>query len=333
MDSEKRKILFICPAFFGYEISIKDALIFNGYEVDYFDERTSNKSYYKAIFRVRKSLLSKIIDKYYRQIFEKIKDKSYNYFFLIKGEVVPEWFITSFMQLNPTAKLIYYTYDSFNNNNKNSLYILKYFDSCYSFDFEDVKKNKELKLKHLFFTNDYQNKTNIAIERKYDMSFVGTLHSNRYCIIKKIASQLGNTFVFYFMPAKWFFYANKILKKDYRKIKADEVSFNKISKMQVAEIFRSSKSVLDIQRFGQTGLTMRTFEVLASGSILITTNAYIKEADFYDTEKIIVLEDIDRLDNGEIIKQKINNADNYLKPIDPNFNKYFINNWVKEFFE
>jgi hypothetical protein len=331
MNSKRRSILFICPAFFGYEESIKNALIANGFEVDFFDERTSSNSLYKAIFRVRKNLLNKSINKYYKQILEKIKPNSYSFFLLIKGEVVPEWFILEFKKYNPKAKLVYYTYDSFNNNNKHSSQILKHFDDCYSFDFEDVKSNPSLKLKHLFYTEDYLVNEATPVEKIYTMSFVGTLHSNRYSIIKNIAVQLDNTFIFYFMPAKWFFFLNKVAKKEYQKVAPSEVSFKKISKAEVAEIFKSSKSVLDIQRFGQTGLTMRTFEVLASGSILITTNPYIKDADFYDEDRVLLLENINDEGNVEKIKQKINNEAAHLKPIKGDFEKYFINNWVKDF--
>jgi len=331
MAEQKKRVLFICPAFFGYEISIKNALIENGYEVDFFDERTSNNSFAKAIFRVKKSLLNRVINSYYDNILEKIKLTKYDYFLLIKGEVVPERFISEFKRNNPGAKLIYYTYDSFNNNNSNSVYILKHFDTCYSFDFEDVKNNPSLKLKHLFYTNEYISRPDIA-DRKYFISFVGSLHSARYTIIRNLFSKLEHTFTFFYMPAKWFFLLEKLLKKDYRRIKWAEVSFNKLSGRQVADIFKSSKSVVDIQRFGQTGLTMRTFEVLAAGAILITTNPYVKHADFYNADRIIILDDVSLPISADEVKTKIkaagmNNFD------EAQLKKYFINNWVKEFFE
>ena len=332
MEADKGVVLFICPAFFGYEISICNALISNGYSVDFFDERSSNKSFYKAIFRIKKDVLNKAINKYYNQILEQISGKNYNWFFLIKGEVVPEWFIERFKNLNPAAKLIYYTYDSFRNNNKHSVDILKHFDVCYSFDFDDVKANPSLKLKHLFYTDDYVSPHKV-LTRKHDLAFVGTLHSNRYSMIKKISSQFSNTLIFYYMPARWFFYLNKLFKKEYRPIAVSEVSFKKISKKEVAEIFRSSKCVLDIQRFGQSGLTMRTFEVLASGCVLITTNACIKEADFFDADKIVVLDDINDEHNVERIKEKIENTAIFNESMKIDFEKYFVNNWVKEFFE
>ena len=327
----KKSVLFIGPAFFGYEVSIKQAIEANGYHVDFFDERTSNHSILKAVFRVKKSLLNNVIARYYKDILQQIKDRKYDHFLLIKGEVVPAWFIIEFQKINPGAKLIYYTYDSINNNNKNSVYILKHFDACYSFDFEDVKKYPELKLKNLFYTDEFVNRGEQA-EKKYSISFVGTLHSNRHKTIKTLFSNFENTYTFYFSPAKWFFYLDKKLKKDHKDIKWTDVSFDKLSKQQVADIFRTSASVLDIQRFGQTGLTMRTFEVLAADSILITTNAYVKEADFYDPDRIVVLSDMQSEQEILEIKQKIevNKSGTMAHDI---FDKYYVNNWIKEFFE
>ncbi len=333
MDLKKKSVLFISPAFFGYEISIRDAILENGYNVDFFDERTSNNSFLKAIFRVRKNLVKWLINKYYKNIAEQIKDKSYNYFLLIKGEVVPEWFILKFKAQNPSAKLIYYTYDSFNNNNSNSLFILKHFHERYSFDFEDVKNNPSLKLKHLFYTNEFINKNAVSGTRQYSMSFVGTLHSNRYTTIKYFFNKFNDTFIFFYLPAKWLFVWDKIINQLYRNIKWQEVSFNKLSKKQVADIFKTSKSVLDIQRFGQTGLTMRTFEVLAAGAVLITTNSYIKYADFYNDADIVILEDLNTPLIENEIKHKIETLEFGNKVIPKSLEKYHVINWVNEFFE
>lgn len=326
---QKGSVLFISPAFFGYEVSICLAIEKNGYDVDFFDERTSNNSFMKGVFRVKKDLLSYAINRYYREILKEIKYKRYTHFFLIKGEVVPVWFIKAFKEFNPAAKLIYYTYDSFNNNNQNSLFILEHFDQCYSFDFEDVKLNPVFKLKHLFFTDEFLNHSNNP--RKYSIAFVGTLHSARYRVVKKLLAKIEDTFVFFYSPAKWFFILEKILKKDHKNINSSEISFNKIPRKDVANIFKSSKCVLDIQRTGQTGLTMRTFEVLASGAILVTTNAYIKQANFYNPSYIIVCDDFNQ---GEVLgfKDKIEQLPPLSNPVFNETDDCYINNWVKEFF-
>jgi cbb3-type cytochrome oxidase subunit 3 len=326
----KEKVLFISPAFFGYELSIKNAILENGYEVDYFDERPSNNALMKALVRGQKKLLNVILNKHFKKIQDYIKDKKYDYFLLIKGEVVPENFILDFKKNNPTAKLIYYTYDASNNNSKNGLYIQKFFDTCYSIDFNDVKENPNLKLKHLFYSKDFvQQESEKTKNRKYDISFVGTLHSNRYEVMQKTFSKFKKSYLFLFSQAKWWFIYNKLINKEYKNIKMSTISFTKLNLSEVANIFKSSNSVLDIQRYGQAGLTMRTFEVLASGAILVTTNENIKKAEFYDEDKIVLISDEEITEEKvKIIESKIeiNNYDS------SKLEKYFVNNWVKEFF-
>lgn len=333
MQLPDKSVLLISPAFFGYEISIKNALLENGYRVTFFDERTSNKPLFRAIFRVKKEILSTLINKYYRSLLDKIKDEKFEHFLLIKGEVIPEWFIVEFKKRNPCTTLIYYTYDSLNNNNNNSISILKHFDKCYSFDFEDVKNNPSLKLKHLFYSKEFINDLKIGREKVHTISFVGTLHSNRYTVIKNLFSNFENALAFYYLPAKWLLIFYKLSKKNYWSIKWREVSFNKLSRQQVANIFKSSKSVLDIQRSGQTGLTMRTFEVLAAGAVLVTTNPYIKLADFYCQDRVVILDDTNLPANITEIKNKVDALNIDSKPMVKVLDKYFINNWVNEFFE
>ena len=334
MLKTKKSVLFISPAFFGYENSIIAAILEYGYSVDFFDERTSNKSFFKAIFRINKNLVSFLIDNYYKKIWKLVTKNQYDFLLLIKGEVIPEWFILKFKVNNPKAILVYYTYDSSNNNNVNSSIIIKHFHKCFSFDFEDVIKNPIFKLKHLFFTNEFKNNSDLKIEeRKYSISFVGTIHSNRYNKIKLLFSNFENTHIFYYLPAKWLFYWYKISNKLFKDIKLSEISFTKLSKLQVAEIFKSSICVLDIQRIGQTGLTMRTFEVLASGSFLITTNSYIKYVDFYNEDYILILDDLSNINCTKLINEKISSRLVKNENFESNLNKYSINNWIIEFFE
>lgn len=327
----KKTVLFISPAFFGYEKNIKDAIRENGYEVDYFDERPSNNAFMKALVRVQRKSINFIIEKHFDKISEEIKNKKYDYFFLIKGEAIPAKFILEFKKSNPSAKLIYYTYDSFNNNTNHSYHIQKHFDSCYSIDFRDVENNPSLKLKHLFYSKDFLIENAESMQRPYEISFVGTLHSNRYSVMKSTFELFKNYYLFLYSPAKWWFLYNKLFNKEYKNIKWSTISFNKLNLGEVAYIFRKSQSVLDIQRYGQAGLTMRTFEVLASGSLLITTNQFIKNVDFYDDKHIVILPEDGAITKANIqeIKSKLSVEKTKLQ----NFEKYYVNNWIKEFFE
>ncbi len=328
----KKTVLFISPAFFGYEKNIRDAIRENGYDVDYFDERPSNNAFMKALVRVQRKSINFIIEKHFDKVSQQIKNKKYDYFFLIKGEAIPVRFIEEFKKNNPDAKLIYYTYDSFNNNTSHSYQIQKHFDNCYSIDFKDVDNNPNLKLKHLFYSKEFLvDHVQKHSKRPFEISFIGTLHSNRYSVMKSTFELFSNYYLFLYSPAKWWFLLNKIFNKEYRSIQWSTISFNKLSLNEVASIFHKSQSVLDIQRYGQSGLTMRTFEVLSSGSLLITTNQFIKYTDFYDENNIVVLPE-----DGFVSEKKVQEIKSKLildRTQLPNFEKYFVNNWVREFFE
>lgn len=330
---QKKRVLFISPSFFGYEKSIVKSIEKLGFEVDFFDERASNSSIFKAISRINKKLLKKQIDNYFKKIFSTIKFKKYSYFLLIKGEVTPESFIKDFIYFNPQSKLIFYSFDSIKNS-PNCLVLLKYFHKCYSFDFEDVKQYSYFKLKHLFYAYEFDNNYNVDWDkRRYDVSFIGTLHSNRYKIISNISNFFEKKFIFFYVPAKWLFIFNKLFDKGFKNVKYTEVSFKKINKEEVASIFSQSKFVIDVQRYNQTGLTMRTFEVLASGAVLITMNKYIKNLHEYNSNMIVVIEDEDNPEKiHDEINLKINNISNN-KVSKIFLEKYHIDNWIKEFFE
>ncbi|MGC8750562.1 glycosyltransferase family protein [Hydrotalea sp.] len=328
----KKRVLFISPSFFGYEKSIVKAIEKLGLEVDFFDERPSNRSFFKAIVRVNKNLLKRQIDNYFKKILSIIKSKNYSYFLLIKGEVTPEFFMKEFIYYNPQSELIFYTFDSLKNN-PNCLLLLKYFNKCYSFDFDDVKQYSYFKLKHLFYSYEFENNYNIELEkREYDVSFIGTLHSNRYRIIKIISNFFKKNFIFFYVPAKWLFVYNKLFDKDFSNVNYKEVSFKKISKEEVASIFSQSRFVIDVQRYNQAGLTMRTFEVLASGSILITMNRNIKKINEYIPSMVIIIEDENNLEKLiNEINLKTNNISNIKVP-KIFLEKYHIDNWIKDFF-
>jgi hypothetical protein len=88
----------------------------------------------------------------------------------------------------------------------------------------------------------------------------------------------------------------------------------------------SCQAVLDIHHPGQSGLTMRTFEVLASGKKLITTNENVRNHDFYDPTLISI---IDR--NNPIIN--LNFLELESKVISQSFfSMYSCKGWLTEIF-
>jgi hypothetical protein len=327
---DNKSILILSVKFFNYENLIKDELSLMGAKVDLFDERPSNSFYSKAIIRLKRDLYQRNIDKHYQKIIELIKNRKYDYFLLIKGEVVPVFFIEFLKFNNPSIIFIYYTYDSFRNN-PNGLSILPFFNRKFTFDREDSKKYN-LSFRPLFFASEYASvneQTNNSFD--YELSFIGTAHSDRYSISQQLShwcKQVGfNMFNFYYSPSKILFNLKKLTDKNFVRFDRDKISFDSLGHKEIIEIYKKSKAILDINHPGQNGLTMRTFETLGAGRKLVTTNEDIKLYPFFNANNIFV---IDRQDP----KLDVNFFRNEFQKIDSDV--YFsmsLKGWIIELFE
>lgn len=286
-----KKILFLSVKLFNYENIIADKLRSLGAVVDYYDERPNNSIFTKGIIRLKRDLYNIKIYNYYKRIIKDIEKKKYDYFFLIKGEVVPQSFIDTIIKLNPGIVLLYYTFDSFENN-PNGIDVLKNFDRKYTFDSKDSEVFN-LRFRPLFFSDDYY-KLSDNYQSKYDLLFIGTAHSDRYVISEKVSKWCKKnklkSFAFYYSPSRIVFLFFKLFDSSFKKFKYNKISFTSLKHAQIIELYKQSKVILDINHPDQRGLTMRVFEALGSGKKIITTNADIKRYPFYNENNICVID-------------------------------------------
>lgn len=324
---QNKRILFLSVKLFNYENIIADKLRSLGAIVDYYDERPANSIFAKGIIRLNRDFYKKKIINYYNTILNEIKDKKYDYFFLIKGEVVPEFFIEKIKHFNPNITLLYYTFDSFKNNS-NAVNILKYFDRKYTFDCKDADKYG-LKLRPLFFSDDYsysEPKVNFDI----DLLFIGTAHSDRYVISEKVADwckqQNLKNYAFYYSPSRFVFLFFKLFDSTFKKFNYNKITFKSLNHSQITELYKKTRVVLDINHPNQNGLTMRVFEVLGSGKKLVTTNGDVKKYPFYNTHNICII------DRNNIVMDR-SFFDTPFQKIDTDlYKRMSINGWLEEIF-
>ena len=326
--SSTAHMLLISPAFFGYENDIRRAVESHGFVVDYFDERPSNSSVAKAAFRAGGRFAQSLVGRHYRRMLERVSGTRYTHVLIIKGEVIPIWAVRELRRLNPEAKFVYYSFDAIPAGS-NCLQLLGEMDECYSFDASDVLKHQALKYKPLFYAEEFGT-VQKSVPRRHELAFVGTLHSDRYNFVSRLFSSFENTYGFFYVPARWFFALNKYLTRSFQGVDWSQVSFRKLSKGDVAEIFQNSRAVLDLQRNNQSGLTMRTFEVLASGAILVTGNVSIRSAEFFNPDRILVVENYDAVDSSERLRHALSNLPEHDGP-PVGFEKYAVRSWVEEF--
>lgn len=291
MNLKDQNILFISANFFGYEKEISQRFQQLGAAVDFYNERPSDSLWSKGIIRVNKKLFKNKINYYYQKILAETKTKEYDYFLLIKGEAIPFVFLEKFREYHPNCQMIYYSYDTVQEYPK-FLKLFPYFDRNFTFEPQDSLKYN-LHFRPLFFLHIYKN-SEAKKEVKYDLAFIGSAHTDRYLIgeeIRKICNRNNlNTFVYYFAPSKLTFLLKKIFDKNLKKFDLKKLSFRKLKHSEIAQIYTVSHAVLDINKPFQEGLTMRTFESLAAGRKLITTNDDIKNYPFYNQENILIID-------------------------------------------
>ena len=288
---EGKKIIFFSASFFNYEKVIVEKLQNLGAEVDYFDERPSNSTLSKGIIRVKRNFFKQKIQKYYRSILITTFGKKYDLLLIIKGETVPEFCLKQFKIDHPKTKLIYYGYDPLSEYPKIQN-ILPLFDKKLTFDRQDSVKFK-MQFRPLFFIDEYLNEEK-KIDFKYDIAFIGSAHTDRFSVgemVENLAQKINlKTYFYYFAPSKFVLLLKKTLDKNFKKLDLKKIEYQQLDHQQIAEIYRNSRAVLDIQKPFQNGLTMRTFEVLASGRKLITTNKDIINYPFYNENNILMID-------------------------------------------
>lgn len=329
-ELEGKNVLLLAPSFFGYEFEIKKELETMGAKVFHYDERPKNDFFTKVFIRLNlKSLIQNKIDTYYVNIAEKTRDLAIAYLLLINPETIDNEKIEKIKQYHPNIKVFVYMWDSIKNKKK-SLELLENSDKFFTFDSEDKKINKDILFLPLFFINDYKNISH-SLDYKYDFTFIGTIHSNRYNIVKKIEkfSKENNLkiFFYFYSPSRVLFFFQKLFKKDFKNIDKNDISYASMNKDDIVNIVSESRVIIDIQHPLQNGLTMRTLEILGAKRKLLTTNEDIENYDFFHKNNIALF-DRDKVNiNIDFIKSKLYKIDDNI------YQKYSINSWLKTIFK
>jgi hypothetical protein len=328
VNLEGRRILLISPRFFGYERRIAEQLESRGAKVTFVDDRPSNSTLSKFLIRLSSALIQPRLDAYHRSEIQRLKGVSFDDILFIEPESCSAKTIRNYKAAFPNAKFILYMWDSFDNKASHLKGSLSLFDRTFSFDNLDCNLHRMI-FRPLFFMPSSCSKEG-GVSHTFGFSFVGTIHSDRYKIIKTLLVQAEtsglNTFFYPFLPSKLIFWFYRIIKREFRDTHLRDFNFRSLPYSEVLRVFTSSIAVVDIEHPGQRGLTMRTLEVIGASKKLITTNERIIQYPFYSPDRIL------------IIDRKIPTLDvNFLKvpahPLSPDIMaKYSIDGWIDDLF-
>lgn len=284
-----------------YGEAIKEELEKRGAKVRGYDERTSQKSLTKIVIRLFKKRIPQIFDKYITKVISENNNEIFDYVLICRGEAFTPLTIEHLRKSFPKAKIILYFWDIL--KCADLRFNIPYADRAMSFDPQDAEENSGLEFRPTFFVNEYKDVKGKP-DDKYDVCFIGTLHSNRHRIIKKVerafTEQGFRFFKYLYVPSPLVYVKDFITKFPY--ISLSEVHFSPITVPDTVKVLNETTAIFDINYTAQKSLSTRAYEAMAARRKYITTNPEVKKYDFYNPNNIAVVDLNDIKISQEFIK-------------------------------
>lgn len=311
-----KKITLIYPFAYGYFDFVIQELQSNP-NVLVTDIKTELiKYHYPNLFAkikngIKKIFGSNIKTEYFQQeILKQIKEKQ-DIIFIIRPDLMEDSFLLELKK--QSKKFIAYYYDSCKKLPR-QIDLIPLFDEVFSYEKNDIEKY-HFKTTHNFIYDE--NIEQVAL--KYDIYNVSS-YDSRINELEKISDDFVNAgFKIYFLLF-WFKklqFPNLISTTEYLNLED--------SKKLIAQ----SKSMLDLQRNDQNGLSFRVFESLGYRKKLLTTNSAVKDFDFFHPNNILII-DPEKLNVSEV-RQFLEIP--YTEIADEILEKYRVNTFVKNIFK
>ncbi len=273
---DKKRILFIGVGFHEYDTYIIEHLK-KEYDVWYLNSNSFKQKHpyllwLTSLFSKRKA--KEITEKGITSFIESTKSCNFDLVFIISCVNVSQNHLNSLKRYHPKAKFVLYLWDEWEYRKLSLSFIKENFNEVYSFDSEDCRKYG-FKLRPLFYIGNNRPKL-----KDYDVCFVGNQHSNRLETMHELKKQCQkNSLKYRFVVTMTISVYLRNMLRSIEEFRSDKDILHQgaISYAEYEKIISNSKTVVDIHRPTQSGLTMRTIESLASGSKVLTTNKHILE--------------------------------------------------------
>ena len=317
-----KKVLFIGIGFYDYEESIIQEFKKLDYEIDYFCEVPPNNLVYRFHSRTKNEKKLQEINRSHAVGIANHCGTDYDLVFVIKCENMVTDALESIKNKNPKAKFVIYLWDSIQRiANVESKFT--FFDKIYSFDRFDCLSNDLLSFNPLFFRSEYVYKGSVE-KIRWNIYHLGWCHSDRLMLIKKLVEFCNKNDVNYKMIlfTGWFSYFVQSLFGGELKGNKEYLIFNTLSAQKNYQNICRSQATLDIAHPLQTGLTMRTIELLGMKKKIITTNKDVVNYDFYRPNNILVIDRENPILDKDFFESEFQEVPEEI------VSKYSISNWL-----
>lgn len=283
-------ILLFIP--FGEKIyggAIAKYLRNQGNSVQVYDERPSLTFISRILYRYSSFYSRRSMRIYIDKIVLSNRDNNFDRILVIRGETFTSDNIELLKHYFPSAKTYLYLWDSINYTNTRN--ILQCFDEVFTFDDSDAS-TFGLKFRPLFFIPVYEEVVNEHNRKK--LLFVGKIHGDRLKILQMMRAQFENTGysldIYAFLPSQFHYFFYYLTKPEFRRESKSFFKFKMISAEEIVDRLNNSIAVIDVEHIDQKGLTMRSIETFGANRKLVTTNIQVKNYDFYDKSRVLVVD-------------------------------------------
>lgn len=304
----------MAPNFYGYEERIITALEKEGLEVC-FEYIYKPSRFERYVSKLYKRYYRGKLNKYYVEIIKKYIDVPFDYFLVVDGKGIPDFFLRVFLKRHPETTSVYYSWDSL--QYFNYLSWLNFFNKVYTFDYKDAA---ELNIGYLplFYTPELEIAGKAEGEKIYDLLFIASYKESRLefinSIIEKYETSLNIKVVLYLSVFRYI-----IDKLKGKSIRRKDVVFRSLPFDDYLRLLSKTKVVLDFTAKNQTGMPMRIPEAIGARKKIITNNEKVQE-EFNNSDNILVYRE------SEDITYFINSEMSELRERE----RYSISNWIKE---
>jgi len=241
--------------------------------------------------RISPQLVAKKTDAFFDAVIEQVRGQPIDQVLVIKGEALSVPLLERLRKACPKAKFTLYFWDSYGNMPRGTERKVSCFDAAFSFDPQDVAQDKRLQYRPLFFLDHFTKLP--SLKQDIDLLFLGTVHTDRFRVIKTLASRLPRDLRFetvMYYPSMKLFQVRRVVDPRMWGARTGEFIFKPIGADEVMQLIARTRIAVDVERAVQAGFTMRTIEMVGASKKLITTNPRAQSADFYHPRNIAVFD-------------------------------------------
>ena len=283
-----KRLLLIMPNYYGFDDVVIDVLkkysnceVYNinydvGFKYENLQQRLLN-AFSKTI--LRKNLKPVLKEKFfYRQI---CNYDAFDYVIVNRPDIIPTYILDEAIHKSKNSVLL--LWDSLAKIPVD-VEVIKKFDNVFSFDSDDCLNNGFEKIHNFHFASLFEEEDSL----EYDAIYLGTIDdriADLQLLMKYLTTNDKRVHAFLHRPKE-------------RKFQMFEnvTILRKIVPFRKADLFsRKSKIVIDLAHKNQDGLSFRFFEAMILKKKVITTNQTVRNFDFYSSDNIHVIDDIENI--------------------------------------